>query len=106
MLAELLADAIEQEMKSRGIKPIDVVRMTGLDHATVYNIINRKKKTPEANTVLRICFALNIDPFSLIGKFSAAFSDEQLVAQKLLATGIKKDQLESLVKAVELLLKK
>lgn len=108
MLGEKLAEAIRTEMDQRGIRPIDVARLAEIDHALVYNLLNRNKPNPSAVVTLKICLALSINPFSLIKEETEKEIPDELVVEvrRLLATGIKKDQLMLLVKFVESLAQK
>ena len=108
MITEKLAAAIEEEMKRRSIKPIDVARMSGVVHSTIYNILNGQKSNPAAMTVLKLCAALGIDPLSLIGEQGDGEMPAEFMAdaRRLFATGIRKNQLEMLVRLIGSLLEK
>lgn len=59
-LKEAIAYRIIQLCKERTITPYALAMMSGMDKATVYNVLGYKSQNPQVSTIKEICDGLDI----------------------------------------------
>lgn len=63
---ETIAERLSAVIKERGITQVGLEKISGVGQGRITNIVTGRTKDPQGTTIIKICKALNLNPFWLI----------------------------------------
>jgi len=63
---ETVSERLDYMMKKKGVNQVELAKLTGISQGRITNIVTGKTKDPQGTTIMKICKALDINPFWLI----------------------------------------
>jgi len=58
---------INEAIKKQGLSESQLARMAGLSQGTVNRLLKGKTQRPDISVIKKLCAALNLSPFALVG---------------------------------------